>query len=157
LNSVVSAFYYVRVLKAMFLRDAGPKQMAAPDRGIALPIVVGTIVVAIFGLMPDSLIGVLQGASVPMLTSPARVPYSERMAAMEKAQPNAPRPEVVRLQYSEEQLKKMANPASTKGGDSPKSAPAKKKGTPAKKQAMPSEKQEPPPTKQATPATTKSN
>jgi NADH-quinone oxidoreductase subunit N len=151
LNSVVSAFYYVRVLKAMFLRDAGTKQMAAPDRGIALPIVVGTIVVAIFGLMPDSLIGVMQGASVPMLTSPARVPYSERMAAMEKAQPNAPRPEVVRFEYTEEQKKQVANPASTKGGGSPKSAPAKKQGTPAK------QKQATPTTKEATPATTKSN
>ena len=41
LNSVVSAFYYVRVLKAMFLREPGTRRLAAPDRGIALPIVAG--------------------------------------------------------------------------------------------------------------------
>ena len=70
---------------------------------------------------------------------------------MEKAQPNAPRPEVVRFEYTEEQKKQVANPASTKGGGSPKSAPAKKQGTQAK------QKQATPTTKDATPATTKSN
>ena len=150
LNSVVSAFYYVRVLKAMFLREAGTKRMAAPDRGIALPIVIGTIVVAIFGLLPDSLIGVMQAASVPMLTTPSRLPYSERMSAMAKAQPNAPKPEVIRFQYTEEQKKKMEN-ASKNGGPAPTSAPTKKRGTPAKK------KQGMPPAKKATPTTTGPN
>ena len=55
-NSVVSAFYYVRVLKAMFLREPGEKRLAPPSRAIALPIVLGTLVVVIFGIMPDSLI-----------------------------------------------------------------------------------------------------
>ncbi len=31
-NSVVSAFYYVRVLKAMFLREPGPKRLAPPSQ-----------------------------------------------------------------------------------------------------------------------------
>ncbi len=46
-NSVVSAFYYVRVLKAMFLREPGPRRLAPPDRAIALPIVLGTVVVVV--------------------------------------------------------------------------------------------------------------
>ena len=33
MNSVVSAFYYVRVLKAMFLREAGTRKLRRPDRG----------------------------------------------------------------------------------------------------------------------------
>jgi NADH-quinone oxidoreductase subunit N len=132
LNSVVSAFYYVRVLKAMFLREAGTKRMAAPDRGIALPIVLGAIVVAVFGLMPESLIGVMQAASVPMLTSPGRIPRSERMSAMEKPSPIPTRPPAVRFEYTEEQKRMMADPATAKGGRSPKSAAPKKQATPAK-------------------------
>ena len=73
-NSVVSAFYYVRVLKAMFLRQPGTKRLAPASRPIAIPIVLGTIVVVIFGIAPDSLMSVMQAAAVPMLTSPVNVP-----------------------------------------------------------------------------------
>jgi NADH-quinone oxidoreductase subunit N len=73
-NSVVSAFYYVRVLKAMFLRPPGQKRLAAADRGIAVPIVLGTIVVVIFGIMPGSLMSVMQAAAMPMLTDPVKTP-----------------------------------------------------------------------------------
>ncbi len=52
-NSVVSAFYYVRVLKAMFLRPPGEKRLAPASRAIAVPIVIGTVVVLVFGLMPN--------------------------------------------------------------------------------------------------------
>src|SRR5262249_17144794 len=74
LNSVVSAFYYVRVLKAMFLRQPGSKRLAGPDRAIAVPIVVGTIVVVVFGIMPGSLMSVMQAAAMPMLTDPVKTP-----------------------------------------------------------------------------------
>ena len=37
-----------------------------------MPIVLGTIVVVIFGFMPDSLMGVMQAAAVPMLTESDR-------------------------------------------------------------------------------------
>jgi NADH-quinone oxidoreductase subunit N len=154
MNSVVSAFYYVRVLKAMFLREAGTKRMAPPDRGIALPIVLGTIVVAVFGLMPESLIGVMQAASVPMLTSPVRVPFSERMSAMEKASPNRTKPAFKSVPYTEAQLKAM------RAGQGSGNAPAKKQATPAKKkQATPAEQKQATPAeqKQATPAQTKSD
>jgi NADH-quinone oxidoreductase subunit N len=73
-NSVVSAFYYVRVLKAMFLREPGPKRLATADRGIAVPIVLGTIVVIVFGVMPGSLMSVMQAAAMPMLTDPVKTP-----------------------------------------------------------------------------------
>ena len=72
-NSVVSAFYYVRVLKAMFLREPGERRLAPAGRPIYLPIVVGTLVVVIFGLMPEWLLGPMQAASVPMLTTPIKV------------------------------------------------------------------------------------
>jgi NADH-quinone oxidoreductase subunit N len=74
LNSVVSAFYYVRVLKAMFLRQPGSKRLAGADRAIAVPIVVGTIVVVVFGIMPGSLMSVMQAAAAPMLTDPVKTP-----------------------------------------------------------------------------------
>ncbi len=73
-NSVVSAFYYVRVLKAMFLREPGANRLAPAGRPIALPIVLGTIVVLLFGIMPDSLMSTMQSASQTMLTDPVKVP-----------------------------------------------------------------------------------
>src|SRR5262249_26989829 len=66
-NSVVSAFYYVRVLKAMFMREPGEKRLAPASRAIAVPIVLGTIVVVLFGIVPDSLINTMQAAAVTML------------------------------------------------------------------------------------------
>jgi NADH-quinone oxidoreductase subunit N len=75
-NSVVSAFYYVRVLKAMFLRDPGTKRLAPAGRPIALPIVLGTVVVVLFGVLPGSLVNVMQAASSTMLTDPVKTPKS---------------------------------------------------------------------------------
>ncbi len=89
MNSVVSAFYYVRVLKAMFLREPGTRKLAAPDRGISIPIVLGTVVVVVFGLMPASLMSMMQGAAVPMLTSPVVTPPVDPATA--KVRP-APKP-----------------------------------------------------------------
>jgi NADH-quinone oxidoreductase subunit N len=72
MNSVVSAFYYMRVLKAMFLRSPGTTRLASPDRGIYIPIVLGTVVVTVFGIMPGPLVSVMQAAAVPMLTDPVK-------------------------------------------------------------------------------------
>lgn len=69
LNSVVSAFYYVRVLKALFLREPDAKRLAKAERSIELPVVLGTLVVVVFGILPDSLITVMRAAAVPMLTA----------------------------------------------------------------------------------------
>jgi NADH-quinone oxidoreductase subunit N len=76
LNSVVSAFYYVRVLKAMFLREPAPGRPALgpATTAIALPIVLGTAIVIGFGLFPDPLVSMLKGAAVPMLSSGGMVP-----------------------------------------------------------------------------------
>ena len=67
LNSVISAFYYVRVLKAMFLRQPEGEALAAPSSSISLPILVGTFVVVMFGLFPEPLIDGMKAAAVPML------------------------------------------------------------------------------------------
>jgi NADH-quinone oxidoreductase subunit N len=67
LNSVVSAFYYVRVLKAMFLRAPTRGSLAAAPASIAVPIVLATAVVVGFGLFPTPVINDLKDAAVPML------------------------------------------------------------------------------------------
>jgi NADH-quinone oxidoreductase subunit N len=71
LNSVVSAFYYVRVLRAMFLRDPGRTVLAPPSSSIALPIVLATAVVVGFGIYPAPLMEMMKGASIPMLSGNA--------------------------------------------------------------------------------------
>jgi NADH-quinone oxidoreductase subunit N len=138
-NSVVSAFYYVRVLKAMFLREPGPKWLAAPDLPIALPILAGTLVVVVFGVMPNWLMGVMQAAAAPMLTTPAHVEQAEapakaKVAAPPSATKAAPRP----FQYSPEQM--GAVKAMTKTGGSPAPSPAAKTGTPKAKGGSAAEK-----------------
>jgi NADH-quinone oxidoreductase subunit N len=71
LNSVVSAFYYVRVLKAMFLRapSTGRTLLAPPTASIAVPIVLATAVVVGFGIFPTPLLDRMKDAAVPMLSS----------------------------------------------------------------------------------------
>jgi NADH-quinone oxidoreductase subunit N len=70
LNSVVSAFYYVRVLKAMFLREpSGAKRLGVAEKWIEIPIAVGALVTLVFGLRPDWLMPFMQAAAVPMLTA----------------------------------------------------------------------------------------
>jgi NADH-quinone oxidoreductase subunit N len=133
MNSVVSAFYYVRVLKAMFLREPGTKRLAAPDRGIAIPIVIGTVVVVVFGLMPASLMSVMQAAAVPMLTSPPYVPPGD--PAVMKGNPNAPKAQLAAPStfYTPEQLVKMRTRPPAKGAAAKgKGAFAKGKGAAAK-------------------------
>ena len=69
-NSVVSAFYYVRVLKAMFLREpSGTRRLARADRSIEIPIAIGAFVAIVFGLFPEPLVSVMRAAAVPMLTA----------------------------------------------------------------------------------------
>ena len=69
LNSVVSAFYYVRVLKAMFLRKPTRGVLAPASSEIAFPIVLATAVVIGFGIYPDPLVSMMRSAAVPMLSS----------------------------------------------------------------------------------------
>jgi NADH-quinone oxidoreductase subunit N len=78
-NSVVSAFYYVRVLKAMFLREPSGQRLGRAYWAIEIPIVIGTLVVIVFGLFPGRLMSVMQAASVPLLTTSAKT--SEAVSA----------------------------------------------------------------------------
>jgi NADH-quinone oxidoreductase subunit N len=129
-NSVISAFYYVRVLKAMFLRPPGEKRLAPASRAIAVPIVLGTIVVVIFGILPQSLMSMMQAAAVPMLTDRVVVP------ALNLPKDMKPRPPQVIPKgapgYSPEDREKMMK-FSTKDQQKKGAAPAKKGGAPGKK------------------------
>ena len=55
MNSVVSAFYYVRVLKAMFLRPASGIPLKPPTFTIRLAVVGSALTVVVFGLYPRPL------------------------------------------------------------------------------------------------------
>ena len=90
LNSVISAFYYVRVLKAMFLRRDSGAPLSPPPRSISAPIVLSTLAVLALGIRPDPLIELARGMALPMLSDsgpvgqmvnepsapPPRVPYT---------------------------------------------------------------------------------
>ena len=68
LNSVVSAFYYVRVLKAMFLRNPSGLTFGPVPSPVALSIVLATVVTLGFGIYPSPLVEVCAPASVQMLS-----------------------------------------------------------------------------------------
>ena len=76
LNSVVSAFYYVRVLKAMFLRPEQGKPMSAAPAGVVVPIVFGTAVAVGLGLYPAPLVETMRTAALPLLASGAAMTKS---------------------------------------------------------------------------------
>jgi NADH-quinone oxidoreductase subunit N len=128
-NSVVSAFYYVRVLKAMFFRSSSGKRLGPATRPVAAPIAIATFVVVIFGVMPDWLIGMMQAAAVPMLTTPASVASfglpvpSPNPSAARASEPVPP----ARVQYTPDQIQAMRKAMVGGGGGAP---PAGKGATP---------------------------
>src|SRR5208337_4671407 len=70
MNSVVSAFYYMRVLKAMYLREpGGSRRLGLAGRSIEIPIAIGALVAIFFGIFPGPLISVMRAAAVAMLTT----------------------------------------------------------------------------------------
>ena len=79
LNSVISAFYYVRVLKAMYFREPSGARLRPPRAAIAAPVVLSAVVVTVFGVAPTPLINLMKSASAPMLT--AVQPASELVPA----------------------------------------------------------------------------
>lgn len=152
-NSVVSAFYYVRVLKAMYLREPGARPLAPASRPIALPIVLGAMLMVVCGVFPDALLSSMQAAAMPMLMSSSAA-EAPQQATMTPAQPAAaavasPAKKTVRVPtYSPEQMeqmKKTARPGSgspmTKGSGTPK----KKAGTPKSAAVAPAAKTTPTP------------
>jgi NADH-quinone oxidoreductase subunit N len=140
-NSVVSAFYYVRVLKAMFLREPGERRLEAPGRPIILPIAVGTMVVVLCGLMPDWLLGTMQASAVSMLSGSLAVQHTETPKAKPGARAAAPSPKVG-ADYGA-MMKKSAQNA---GGSPPPGAATTKKASdsPAAKAKGASPPQSPP-------------
>jgi hypothetical protein len=124
-NSVVSAFYYVRVLKAMFLREPGTKRLAPAGRPVALPIVLGTIVVILFGIMPNSLMSMMQAASVTMLTDPPKLPESALTSAPPVARPAVPSAPAA------ESTAKVGSPQGGRGGRGGRMTPPPSDDAPA--------------------------
>ena len=66
LNSVISAFYYVRVLKAMFLREPDRRPVREATPAISWPILAATAVVVLFGLRPGLLLEPMNQIAVPL-------------------------------------------------------------------------------------------
>ena len=131
-NSVVSAFYYVRVLKAMFLRAPSGKPLRPATRPVAAPIAIATIVVVVFGVMPDWLVGMMQAAAVPMLTTPASVAMLGLPPAAVSTPASAIKPPAApaRMQYSAEQMKRMREAVKGAGGPPGGASPAGKGASP---------------------------
>ena len=70
LNSVVSAFYYDRVLKALYLRQPGPAIGKSFPSGVIWTLVIAAVATVGFGLNPTALLDPLGGAGISLLTSP---------------------------------------------------------------------------------------
>ncbi|MGB0066853.1 MAG: NADH-quinone oxidoreductase subunit N, partial [Isosphaeraceae bacterium] len=116
MNSVVSAFYYVRVLKAMFLREpGGSRRLGLAGGPIEIPIAIGALVAIFFGIYPSRLMSVMQAAAAPMLTTTSggfasmiSVPSGTGYAPLPPAKASAPAsPKSTRL--DPEQAKKYAD------------------------------------------------
>lgn len=73
LNSVVSAFYYVRVMKAMFLRPPSGPDLKAPPRSVAVTVALGTAVTVALGVMPAPVVNLTRFIAVPMLTESSEI------------------------------------------------------------------------------------
>jgi NADH-quinone oxidoreductase subunit N len=158
LNSVVSAFYYVRVLKAMYLRDAeGPLRLSGAGRPIAVPIAIGALVALLLGIVPNGVILAMSQAAVPMLT--ASVGYSSMVSPgggtgyapltinRVNAVPGRSAEEARKAyQMSPEESKKYAEMMRkmSQGGTTGGGGPATKKAAPTKKAAEPAPKAEAP-------------
>jgi NADH-quinone oxidoreductase subunit N len=95
MNSVISAFYYVRVLKAMFLRVAerDTPPLAPPGRPIAASIVLATIVVLGFGIYPTPLLEAAQSMAMPMLSDGGRTGRERMTNVPSPGRPQTPQPE----------------------------------------------------------------
>src|SRR5579883_1192854 len=151
-NSVVSAFYYVRVLKAMFFQPPGTRRLASASGPIAAPIWVGTFIIVVFGIAPDWLMGTMQAAAVPMLTTPVEVAHTQAPAGPSAVSKPAPAPSI---QYTAEQLRAVQSSMSGSRGTMPTPKKAGGRGGPpagqAKRAPAPSGPPAPGKSKAATP------
>lgn len=69
INSAVSAFYYVRVLKAMYFRSRSGMGLTRAGLAITAPVLLSTAVVVVFGLFPQPLVDLMKSAGAPMVAS----------------------------------------------------------------------------------------
>jgi NADH-quinone oxidoreductase subunit N len=67
-NSVVSAFYYIRILKAIFLRDSDRGDLKSMGPELALPLFVGSVLTLFFGFRPATLLEDMEHISMSGLT-----------------------------------------------------------------------------------------
>lgn len=88
-NSVVSAFYYVYVLKMMFFRDSEKAELKWMGPEIALPLGVGTALTLFFGLNSSALLNDMEAVSRGGLQFAPRVANVEGYNAPASAQPVA--------------------------------------------------------------------
>lgn len=93
LNSVVSAFFYVRVLRAMFLRPAENELARLVPSGVVWSLVVAAAINVGLGLYPPALLDPMQAAAFPMLSGgiSQRFNVGEQGTAEERAQKAAER------------------------------------------------------------------
>nr|WP_303652523.1 NADH-quinone oxidoreductase subunit N [Paludisphaera mucosa] len=87
-NSVVSAFYYVRVLKAIYLREPKGKPLQPAEAALAWPIALSAVVVTALGVAPGPLVDVMKSIAQPMLTA-ARLETPAAAAADVRPRPVA--------------------------------------------------------------------
>jgi NADH-quinone oxidoreductase subunit N len=148
-NSVVSAFYYVRVLRAMYLRPPGERRLAPASGPIALPILLAAALMIVLGILPDTLLySPMQAAAAPMLMStsptiayepgPGRVGDSRAARQASRPDPYSAEmmknaPAVVRPPSYSSAAKAGAPAAPTP--PAPSTTPARPAGPPAEKAA----------------------
>ncbi len=109
-NSVVSAFYYVRVLKAMFLRPSEGEPLKPAASGVTWAIVISTLVAVGFGLYPEPLVETMRSSALPMLTSGSRITTNRDYDAERLKDYQKQRSEKIR-DLREQLRKKDAGPA----------------------------------------------
>lgn len=73
LNSVISAFYYVRVMRAMFLRGPSGPPLQSPPPSVATAVVLGTAVTLALGTIPAPVVGVSRSVAIPMLSQSGEI------------------------------------------------------------------------------------
>jgi NADH-quinone oxidoreductase subunit N len=132
-NSVVSAFYYVRVLKAMFLRPPGKTSLSAAPASISVPIVFATIVTVAFGLYPAPLLDSMQVAATPMFAEMRGTPYLLRDRFKTDIDPATILNDEQRQKKLEAQLKAMPRPVGAGLGGAAPAPPAGAAGKAAPK------------------------
>jgi NADH-quinone oxidoreductase subunit N len=132
LNSVVSAFYYLRVLKAMFLREPRNELGREVPAGVAATIVLTTGAMLVFGLAPGLLMdSPMQSAAAHML--PYRL--ANRSAYATAADPEAGRAAEARrrelVEEAKERIRKFGMPKDDDPMSGPRGgAPPETKGEP---------------------------